>query len=123
MKSLTPYYRWLLFIGCLATLSQLIQYHTTTPVVFLHSYVDDILAMPILLGIWRWEQQHYWGISYLTNFQITAFTIVIFVLFESVIPHFVSGFTADWWDGVAYLAGSAVFWGIQERFPTLPTTN
>lgn len=121
MKSVPSYYRWLLALGLLAVINQLIQYYFSTPLPFLRSYLDDILAMPILLGIWRWEQQSYWGISYLKPFQIIAFTLVIFVLFEHIAPRFIGGFTADWWDGVAYSAGSLAFWTIQNNHPIAHT--
>jgi hypothetical protein len=75
---------------------------------FADHYLDPLLCMPILLGIWQWEQQLLYKRS-LTPADIWTATAALSVLFEVGFPYFSPGFTADWIDVILYFTGSALF--------------
>ena len=79
---------------------------------FLASYLDDVLCMPIFLSLWNWERKNFWRWDRLDKIDIIYFTLLVFLLFEFILPLFVSSCTSDWWDGLAYAAGSSLYWWI-----------
>ncbi len=114
-------YHFIIFVLVgLALAHQVLQkaFHITLP--FLHSYLDDALAMPILLALWRWERQWWWRIETLSKRDILYLTLFVFCLFEFVLPQYSSLYTADWNDGIAYSAGSVLFWWCQPQQNPVP---
>ena len=92
---------------------QLLQKGFGISIPLLHAYLDDVLAMPIFLAIWRWERKQWWQISTLRKRDILLFIIAIFCLFEIILPHHSKAYTADWYDGLAYGLGGVLFWWLQ----------
>jgi hypothetical protein len=79
-------------------------------------YLDPLLCMPILLGIWQLEQYHLYR-RHLNLFQIWSLTILLSILFEVGFPRFSSEFTADWRDVVLYFIGTTFFVTIKNYAP------
>ncbi len=80
---------------------------------FIHSYLDDLLAMPVILGttlqIFRWIYKN--GISYIfTKTQIVIGTAYISFLFEVLLPQWSDRYTADPWDVLCYGLGAVYFY-------------
>lgn len=113
MKRLKPYYYWLIAFGVVAIGHQVLQKYYGIQLPWLHAYLDDLLAMPLILGLWRWERNLWWQEGTLRKRDIAGLTIVTFILFEFVLPSYSTAFTADWYDGLAYSGGSILFWWIQ----------
>lgn len=99
----------------LALAHQLLQKGFGIYLPFLHCYLDDVLAMPIILALWRWERNWWWRIPTLRKRDILFLTCVVIVLFEGMLPHYSTSYTADWADGIAYGAGSILFWWCQPQ--------
>ncbi len=85
-------------------------------------YLNDLLCMPIVLGAAIFLQRNLvlrqpdYG---LTGWQIGIIVVYWSVMFEGVIPHFNSRYTADIFDVVAYAFGGLVFY----RFGNSSKTN
>lgn len=107
------YISGILLIGLVALAHQYLQKECNLQLPWFHAYLDDILCMPLFLAIWRWEKQLFWKTFQLRKTEIFFFTIFIFVLFESILPHFFLVYTADWKDGIAYSCGSSIFYLLQ----------
>jgi hypothetical protein len=79
---------------------------------FTRNYLDDILAMPIILFIARFCLR----IIYqnpkllLDNTLIILGFLFISVAFEWILPIYISKLTADIWDVFCYLIGTIGFW-------------
>jgi hypothetical protein len=73
------------------------------------AYLDPLLCMPLLLGLVEWEWGRRFGKKELQPLEITGLTAGAILLFEWGFPTWSAAFTADVWDGVAYVAGSALF--------------
>ncbi|MEL7425219.1 MAG: hypothetical protein AAFN81_19690 [Bacteroidota bacterium] len=115
MNASQRYHSAIFIIMCLALGHQVLQKGFNVYIPFLHSYLDDILAMPLLLALWRWERNWWWAVSDLRKRELLLFTLVVFCLFELILPKFSSAYTADWNDGLAYSAGSVLFWWCQPK--------
>jgi hypothetical protein len=96
----------------LAFSHQLLQKGADIQLPFLSSYLDDILCMPIFLSLWNWERQHLWNWKRLDKIDIVCFTLLVFLLFELILPRQLASCTADWWDGLAYAGGSSFYWWV-----------
>ena len=120
MNASRRYHFIILVIVGLACGHQLFQKGFDIHITFLHSYLDDVLAMPIFLALWRWEHRQWWRTSGLHKRDILLLTLLVFCLFELVLPNYISAYTADWNDGLAYCAGSGLFWWCHPRQSTVP---
>lgn len=77
-----------------------------------HAYLDDLLAMPVILGItlqiYRWihplKNQFIFK-----NQHIVVATTYVALMFEFVLPKFSSTYTADYWDILCYCLGAILF--------------
>lgn len=80
---------------------------------FVHSYFDDLLAMPVILGItlqvFRWIHRAK-GAFVFTKIQILVGTAYISFLFEVLLPQWSDKYTADPWDVLCYGLGSVYFY-------------
>ena len=82
------------------------------------SYLDDLLCMPILLGLALANRRYFiqdprYTFSF---FEITVMVIALSILFEEGYPRWWSSFTRDPWDYAYYaLGGLWYYWGIQPK--------
>jgi hypothetical protein len=80
---------------------------------YIHSYLDDLLAMPVILGItlqafrliYR-NKKHF----IFTKLQIFIGTAYISFLFEVLLPRWSGRYTADPWDVLCYALGATYFY-------------
>lgn len=79
---------------------------------WIDSYLDNFLAMPIILSLWQFEKICLFrkGRSYkLSILEITVATIYISFITEIVFPMFSKEFEGDILDLLVYTLGSGVF--------------
>jgi hypothetical protein len=101
-----------LFLICvlLFLINQLLeQAHVFIPLLF--SYLDDLLAMPIVLTLILAAERAYFGDN---SFVLPPAWVVLAILafsvfFELVLPPFFPKHTADWLDVLAYALGALLF--------------
>jgi hypothetical protein len=104
MKNLAYWLAILIFI-----LDKIIQNFFHAPI-WLSSYLDDFLLLPIFLGSALLVQQKF--INQKFTFKITLVIVVwlIFsVLFEFLFPSLISGYTSDYWDILVYGLGGVYY--------------
>jgi hypothetical protein len=98
----------ILFLG-----HQLIQKGFGIDIPFIHSYLDDLLVMPIILTLILVERRRFFGWG--ENFTFSALETVGLVLgfsllFELAFPYLSSKFTFDWYDFIAYGLGGIIYY-------------
>jgi hypothetical protein len=87
---------------------------------YVHSYLDDLLAMPVILGItlqvFRWihPQGELFSFSAL---QIIVGVAYISFIFEVLLPMFSGRYTRDIGDVVCYSIGAVYFYFLINRCP------
>ncbi|WP_228692309.1 magnesium citrate secondary transporter [Lunatimonas sp.] len=86
-----------------------------------HSYLDDLLAMPVILGItlqvFRWV--HPTGEQFrFSTMQIVVGVAYISLLFEVLLPMWSEIYVRDFWDVVCYAAGAFYFYFFINKQPT-----
>ncbi len=93
-------------------LHQVLEKYYQIAIPFADNYLDDFLAMPIILTIFWTEQRVLWkNIKHpLTIFQVTIFTFAFSIFFEEILPNFNANYTKDYWDYLAYILGSICFY-------------
>lgn len=92
--------------------------HYTVPLV--DSFLDSFLAMPILLTLLVAERRLIFrrGSSYCLSIpEIIAATLLIAFIAEVVFPALSKRFTADWFDVLAYVLGSTLFYFTINSYP------
>jgi hypothetical protein len=108
------------FLVCvvLFTIHQLMQYVFKLQIPFLNNYLDNLLAMPVILTLlWaerRWlfnKGDHY----HLPIFEGVIATIYIIIIGEWLFPALSHRFTSDWLDIPFYLLGTVLFYVLIER--------
>jgi hypothetical protein len=80
---------------------------------FTSSYLDNFLAMPIILTLWQAERQFLFlkDPAYTLQLpQVLVATVYIAFISEVVFPYFTDRFTQDWVDVIFFLAGSIIFY-------------
>jgi hypothetical protein len=98
----------LLFIG-----NQLIERVLGIYIPYAHAYLDDLLAMPVILGItlqvYRWihPQKEAFVLTSIQTF--VGFAYIAFI-FEWFLPRFSNTYTADLLDVLCYGIGTLVFY-------------
>ncbi len=78
----------------------------------LHSYLDDLLCLPIVLTVILAVQRRFVlrTAAYTLPFSHTLLAVVLYgVLFEIILPHFFRRGTADALDWLLYAAGGLIF--------------
>lgn len=108
-----------LFIFCvlLFVLHQLLQKVLQLNISWVDSYIDNILAMPIILSLWQVEKILLFrkGAAYkLSLLEIGVATIYFSLITEILFPLFSEDFKGDRMDVVAYLIGSTVFYVVNK---------
>lgn len=93
----------------------------TFPVV--HNYLDDVLAMPVILTLavaiqrqWVYRNPEY----ILSKFQVAFAVFYVSILFEVILPLISIRYTRDYWDILAYTVGSLVFYRFINRSGIIP---
>lgn len=77
------------------------------------SYIDNLLAMPIILTLLLFERIYLFrwkGYDHLSKTEVLVATIFISLISELVFPIFSKEFRADWWDVLFYLVGALIFY-------------
>jgi hypothetical protein len=84
---------------------------------WLDYYLDDLVVLPILLGISLIAQQNFIAnYSFIFHFKTIVFCIFYFSLaFEVIIPIFNQHYTSDWKDCGAYALGGIYFYYFQNK--------
>ncbi|MFC5271004.1 hypothetical protein [Adhaeribacter terreus] len=80
---------------------------------FLNNYLNDLLCLPLVLGAAVFLQRNMvlrQADYALTGWQIGLVVIYFSLMFEGVIPLFVSRYTADFFDVICYGLGGWAFW-------------
>lgn len=75
-------------------------------------YLDNLLAMPIILTLLMIERRYLLGRKHtyrLSILEILVATIFIVLVAEIAFPLFSKDFTTDWWDVLFYTLGSTIF--------------
>ncbi len=79
---------------------------------YIHSYLDDLLAMPVILGItlqvYRWIHPSRSNFVF-TKIQIVVAVVYISLLFEVLLPLYSSTYISDFLDVVCYVIGAVYF--------------
>ena len=91
---------------------QLTQYFFKIRIWFADAYLDNLVAMPIILTLLHAERRYLFrrGASYrLSTLEIILATIYIAVISEVLFPLLSSRFTFDWVDFVFFFTGAALF--------------
>lgn len=80
---------------------------------FLHSYLDDLLAIPVVLGItlqaFRWMNTKNKQLVFSRN-QVVVGVVYFGLLFEGLLPAWSSTYVRDPLDLLCYCIGSVYFW-------------
>lgn len=110
------------FIICcvLFVLHQLLQKGLEISLPFIDSYLDNLLAMPIILTFLLVERRILFrrGKGYrLSAMDVVLATIYIVVIAEVVFPLLSDNFVTDWRDVIFYSLGSLIFWFTINRWP------
>lgn len=80
---------------------------------FLSSYADDLLAMPVILGItlqiyqWIHPKKELFTFS---KAQVLVAFVYVSIVFEFLLPKYSSTYTSDYWDILCYGLGSIYFY-------------
>lgn len=111
------------FILCsvLFVLHQLLQKGLGLHIPYLHAYLDNFLAMPIILTLLLAERRLLFrkGNGYiLTALDVLLATLYVSLISELLFPLFSDRFTTDWLDPVLYGLGSLLFYFTINQFPS-----
>lgn len=98
----------------LFTVNQIIERVFNYYIPFIHSYLDDLLCIPIVLGfgmqILQWIHPLK-DLYFLDRVSILISVIFYCILFEGILPIMNSAiYTADWIDVVMYSVGAILFY-------------
>ena len=95
----------ILFIG-----HQILQKVMGIAIPILDNQLDPFLCMPLLLSLWQLERHYLWKLPIrLSIAEIVSATLLLMFLFEYFFPLWHAGFTADYYDLIAYSLGSLFF--------------
>lgn len=110
MKTKTQYYFF--YLTLIAWANHLLLRIFKIRVKFLDNYMDDLVLLPIILGIALIVNRKFISKNNDAKFNnvLIIFAWVYFcVMFELILPNFSKSFTADWIDCVAYGIGAFYF--------------
>ena len=87
--------------------------HWHQPIPVLNDYLTDLVTVPVMAHLSRYfirrfivcDANYTYPLGYLLF--MAGYTAVVF---EWVMPHFSTHYTGDWWDVVAYFAGSFFYY-------------
>ncbi len=85
--------------------------------IFLNSYFDDFLVVPIVLTFSLFLQQTWVNPLFVySKFFILSVVMYFGILFEIILPKFIPAYTSDIYDLIAYLIGGIIFYFLQNIF-------
>ncbi len=94
------------------TINQVLERYFELFIPIIHSYLDDLLAIPVILGItlqiYRKIHPQKDAFSF-TKKQILVAVIYVSIVFELILPYFSSTYTSDIYDAVCYTLGAIYF--------------
>ncbi|EOZ96088.1 hypothetical protein A33Q_2681 [Indibacter alkaliphilus LW1] len=104
---------WFLTAATLFWINQLLEKVFVVFIPFVHAYLDDLMAMPVVLGITL--QVYRWIHPAKSRFTFTWTQVLIAVLyfsflFEWLLPKYSNLYTSDYWDILAYAIGAIFFY-------------
>lgn len=103
---LSPLY---LLAAALFLLHQYLQKVAHISIPLADQYLDPLLCMPLLLGIWQFEKKLLFN-RRITTLEIWTLTLVLTLLFEIGFPRMSpEHFTADWRDALLYIIGTVLY--------------
>jgi hypothetical protein len=78
---------------------------------FIHSYLDDLLAVPVTLGAYQiWKNEILKKKDFKITFPMVLLSIAAFTFhFEILMPKLSAKYISDIWDVACYLAGAIFF--------------
>jgi len=94
----------------LVPIHQFSQYVLGLDLGLIDDYLDPILCLPVLLGLWLTERRVFFRVDRLTGLEIMVASLILSFVFEEIFPRFQPDFVRDWWDYLAYAAGAVWFW-------------
>lgn len=94
----------------LVVLHQCLQYGLGFKLGWLDGYLDPLLCLPILLGLWLTERRVIFRIPRLSGLEVLIAGLALALLFEEGFPRWQPAFVRDWWDYPAYVVGGLWFW-------------
>ena len=108
-----------LFIVCffLFVIHQVLQKIFHINFFWVDSYLDNLLAMPIILSLWQLEKIWLFrkGSDYkLSALEIFLATVYISLISEIIFPLLSKDFTGDIVDVIVYFIGSTIFYGVNK---------
>jgi len=80
--------------------------------VFTDNYLNDILAIPVVLTLSRWCMQLIYRIKEyrLSVLQITGICAYMSVVFEFLLPQYSTVYSGDWLDVCCYFMGGLIYY-------------
>ena len=104
-----------IFILCavLFVIHQLMQKGLDMHFAAIDRYLDNLLAMPIILTFLMIERRYLLVRKksfHLSALEVLVATFFIVVVAEVFFPLFSRDFTTDWWDVIFYILGSVIFY-------------
>jgi|GEM_PF-2014253 len=93
---------WYIALSLFVT-HQIVQYGLDRNIPLIDSYLDPLLCIPIILGVWLTEGSYLYGRPMRIGF-FESCVVIIFLalLFEEGFPRWQPAFVRDWWDYLAY---------------------
>ncbi len=91
-------------------LHQLVQYGLGWHTPYVDAYLDPVLCLPVILGLWMAEAEYIYGVERLGVLEVVVAGTVLSILFEEGFPRWQPAFVRDWWDYLAYALGGLWFW-------------
>jgi hypothetical protein len=83
---------------------------------WVHAYMDDLLVIPVILGITLWaERMIYRNPRYTHSSVHIVFTLLLLILvFEFILPRYSAAYISDPWDILCYMI-SGILYGVWLR--------
>jgi len=98
---------------CLFTVNQVLEKGFDLYFPFLHSYLDDLLAIPVILGITLQIYRLIHPLKKLFKFKkehVFVVFLYVSILFEGVLPYYSKQYIRDLFDVLCYGVGSLIFY-------------
>ncbi|PSR55654.1 magnesium citrate secondary transporter [Adhaeribacter arboris] len=103
-----------------------LEYFNIFTLPFVHHYLDDLLAMPVILTLvvavqrqWVYRTPRY----ILSKFQVMFAVVYVSFWFEVILPAFSVKYTRDAWDIIAYSLGALIFYRFINQRQSLPSRS
>lgn len=101
-------YGWMLIVA-IFVINQIAERVFTIRIQLLFSYLDDLLALPILLGMYQLFIQKIKNDFTVTWYMTVTAVIMLSVHFEVIMPLIHQKYTADIFDVLMYILGAVCF--------------